>query len=68
MTLGDYLKSQNISRADFGDMIGVDEVSVGRYVRRERVPRPDVMRRIKAATNGEVTADSFLGVPENEAA
>lgn len=62
MRLGSYLKVKEITRADFGAEIGVSHVSVVRYVKGQRMPRPDVLERIHKVTHGEVTyADFYNG-------
>jgi len=61
MTLSDYLKRHKISVSQFARRIGVDQDSVYRYLDGTR--RPDwrkVLPRIVEATEGQVTADSFL--------
>lgn len=49
-----------MSRADFAKAVGVSEVAITRYVGGKRMPRPDLLVKIKEATRGAVTADDFL--------
>jgi transcriptional regulator with XRE-family HTH domain len=65
MKLQQFLDLNNISRADFAKVIGVSEVAITRYVGGRRMPRPELLVKIKEATNGAVTPNDFL--PEQEA-
>lgn len=67
MKLSDYIAQTGTGRAAFAQEIGVSEVSVCRYIAGVRIPRPSVMARISAVTNGAVTANDFFGA-EGEAA
>ena len=60
MKLSDYLARVDKTRAQFAAEIGVDPITVGRYVTGTRRPRWDTMARIAKATQGQVTADDFL--------
>lgn len=60
MTLGEYLSEHQISDRAFADKIGVTRQALHRYRRHERQPRPDVLRRIREATDGAVTPNDFL--------
>lgn len=60
MKLKEWLETKEISVPEFAKMIGVKGVrSVYRYIDEERIPEKEVMKRIKKATKGVVTADSF---------
>ena len=61
--LATYLTDHGIARETFAASIGVDTVSVCRYVLGRRRPRWDVMTRIREATKGAVTADDFAPPP-----
>jgi transcriptional regulator with XRE-family HTH domain len=62
MKLGDYLSAKSIRRADFAQMIGRSPEAVRRYMKGERKPEEDTMRRIAEITEGEVTANDFFGI------
>ncbi len=68
MDLGEYLKSESITAAEFARRIGASRSIVIRWVKRERTPRPDAMKRISAATGGRVGAADFFDAPTGEAA
>jgi transcriptional regulator with XRE-family HTH domain len=60
MRLAEYLESSKISPAEFSRLIGVSPAAVSRYASGRRFPEPSVLVRIRAATDGAVTADDFL--------
>lgn len=59
MTLTDYLEREAITTEKFAEMLGVDPVSVRRYLRGQRRPKLKVMRKIAKVTRGEVTPNDF---------
>lgn len=59
MRLTDYLTKEEITTSEFARRIGVDQMSVGRYRRGERIPRPDIMQKITVATGGRVGPADF---------
>lgn len=59
MKLSDYLVREGLSQAAFAYTIGVSQQAVERYANGERIPRSEIMLKIKAATAGAVTADDF---------
>ncbi|MEM9938785.1 MAG: helix-turn-helix transcriptional regulator [Pseudomonadota bacterium] len=62
MELREWRKAKAISSAELAERCGVSEVSIFAYERGTRRPRPEIARRIEAATNGEVTAVELLGL------
>lgn len=64
MKLTDYLTRVDMSRDQFAAAIGVDVVTVGRYITGARRPSWDVLKRIREVTSAQVTADDFLDVDE----
>lgn len=60
MTLQAYLKLAGKTEAAFAREIGVYQSSVWRWVRGERTPNPQTLRRISVATEGAVTANDFI--------
>lgn len=60
MTLSEFLEVNGITDAEFARRIGAgSRMTVGRYRRHERIPRPKPMERIVAATEGKVTPADF---------
>ena len=65
MKLAAYLADRKQTAGAFAKRIRVTQPAVSRYVRGLRVPEPDVMKRIRAETNGAVTADDFYDDDES---
>lgn len=65
MKLGEWLAATGTARSEFAERIGVDHVSVTRYVNGVRMPRKATLAIIREVTNGKVTADDFVAVQEN---
>lgn len=59
MQLARYLDENKITQGVFADQIGVTQGRVSQLVRGAWLSR-DLAAKIKAATNGAVTADDFL--------
>jgi len=67
MKLATYLTNQKITYEAFGQTVGASAFGVGKWARGTRMPRPDMLSKIKAATGGAVTADDFLTSEEPQA-
>ncbi|WP_283771040.1 helix-turn-helix domain-containing protein [Roseococcus pinisoli] len=64
MTLSEFIAAQDWSMADAAKAFGLDHPrTVHRYASGERIPRPEVMRRIVHATGGKVTPGDFYHAP-----
>ena len=59
MTLREYLLKKKMKPGDFADTIGASRGGVLKWISGERFPRPAMLRKIKANTNGKVTANDF---------
>jgi hypothetical protein len=59
MKLDEYLKTENLSSAEFGAKIGVSGRSVDYYRNLERQPRRQVTKEIIRVTDGKVTANDL---------
>lgn len=70
MTLREYLEQKKLTPEAFSGQIGVSRITVGRYLDGSRRPSWKVLPKIIEATNGQVTANSFLcaSVPAREVA
>ena len=58
--LATYLAEEGLSVAKFAERLGVEKMTVYRYISKGRVPRPSIMRKIVEETTGQVTPDSFF--------
>lgn len=54
MKLGTFIKSREMSHEAFGKLVGVTQATINRYVRGERFPSPEMIRKIHDATDGSV--------------
>lgn len=68
MNLRSFLSGSKMTDARFAEIVGASEAAVRKWKYGERTPRPEVMLRIRAATNGAVTADDFLPAASSEEA
>lgn len=66
MKLGSHLAENGITHAEFASRIRTSQAAVTRYVLGQRIPRPEVIARIREATGGEVTANDFFPQPAPE--
>lgn len=61
MKLEHYLEKHEISTDRFAEMINVsNRMTVYRYIKGKRIPRPEIMNRIIEATQGNVGAEDFF--------
>ncbi len=65
MNIRDFLRAEKMTAEEFGELGGASKHAVGTWGRRERIPRPEIMRRIAEVTDGQVGAADFF---EQEAA
>lgn len=66
MKLGTFIKSREMSHEAFGRVVGVTQATINRYVRGERFPSPDMIRKIQDATNGSVTVSDWYATEAAE--
>jgi len=62
MKLETYLKMSEITDADFAEKLGVNVISVRRYLAGQRIPNREVMEAIARNTGGEVRANDFYNM------
>lgn len=62
MKLLDYLEQNEMTDAEFAELIGVKRQSIYRYRTGERMPEWPIVARIMQVTEGQVTANDFLPV------
>ena len=64
MTLSEYMTTNGYTDEAFARDLGVaHRLTVNRYRRGKRIPRPEIMARITEITRGAVTANDFFGLP-----
>lgn len=61
MTLKEYLATKAISESEFAEKIGVKQATVNRYCNGHRTPLRRILRAIAEKTDGNVTANDFVG-------
>lgn len=61
MTLSDYLAQPGKTATDIARECGVSVSTITRAAAPNGSPSLDLMRKIAAATDGEVTANDFMG-------
>lgn len=64
MTLNEFIKSKDMTQESFGKLVGVPQATINRYVRGERFPLPDMIRKIEAATEGQVAVADWYAKTE----
>jgi transcriptional regulator with XRE-family HTH domain len=60
MKLSEYRKSAGLTLGQFAEIVGVSDITIGRYERGERTPKPKIMTQIVRVTDGAVTPNDFL--------
>ena len=60
MKLALYLTANKLTYAEFAKAVGASTFAVGKWARGDRLPRPDALSKIVAATRGQVTANDFF--------
>ena len=60
MDLRSYLDDQKIPVSQFAADVRVSVAALHRYLAGQRVPRPEIMRRIITASGGAVRPDDFV--------
>lgn len=54
MTLQEYLEKRDLTEAEFAQIIGKNQTTVGRYKRGTLMPRPSTIVKIEEVTKGAV--------------
>lgn len=66
MKLSLYLKTKQVSIADFAASVGSSPFAVQKWLRGERTPRDVFMRRIMQVTEGAVSPNDFLSFADEQ--
>lgn len=59
--LKQYLRENKIKQIDFAKLLGVNPITMWRYLHCKRIPRIKVMQKITELTKGYITANDFFG-------
>ena len=62
MKLSEWLHKNNTSAADFAESIDLSVQAAYKYIGGERIPRPEIMKRISEVTLGAVTPNDFYNI------
>ncbi|MGC2853931.1 helix-turn-helix domain-containing protein [Novispirillum sp. DQ9] len=65
MKLADYMKVHGLGPSEMARRLKVSHATVSRYRDGDRVPEPDVMRRIVEETGGAVLPNDFYDLPSD---
>lgn len=60
MTLYEYLTAHGLTQREFASRLGVEPITVARWIKGQRFPRRDMLGEIMRATEGRVRPDSFF--------
>ena len=63
--LDEWIFNQASTRKKLADNLGISEASLSRYLSGDRIPKPEIMRKIIEVTNGIVNPQSFYSVNKN---
>lgn len=59
MTLKEWMEQEKKSVSEIARNLSVTVTCVYRYIKTNRVPTPEIMRKIIAMTGGKVTSNDF---------
>ena len=59
MKLKKWRKSADLTLTQLAEAVGVSDITIGRYERGERTPRPKIMAQIVRVTDGAVQPGDF---------
>ena len=63
--LDEWIINQTSTRKKIADNLGISEASLSRYLSGDRIPKPEIMRKIIEVTNGIVNPQSFYSINKN---
>jgi transcriptional regulator with XRE-family HTH domain len=61
MTLNDYMKNNGMTDQKLADELGVSRSTVTQYRLGDRMPRPEILLRLLAATDNQVSPVELVG-------
>ena len=60
MELKQYLKINNLTSKKFAELIGVNKISISRYINGTRFPNKKILKKICDVTNSSINPEDFL--------
>lgn len=63
MLLRDYLKQSKTKQTELARDLGVRTSTIQRWLKRERIPKAEMVAKIEDATDGKVRLRDFVGRP-----
>ena len=66
MNLKDYLKLNQITNKEFAKSLGINSVSLSRYINGERIPEKEIVLKILEKTNGCVSPNDFYFLKKDD--
>ena len=63
MKIRDYLGQRGLTLAAFAAQVGVSQAAMSRYASAKRTPRPDIVRRILAVSEGRIEPNDLFAPP-----
>ena len=60
--LDEWIINQVLTRKEFADKLDISVATLSRYLSRDRVPKPEIMRKIIEATGGIITPETFYSI------
>lgn len=67
MKLIDYLHRERLTATAFAERIAVPPSTITRLLAGERSPRLDLLKKVMIGTDGEVTPNDFVDLPNPKA-
>jgi len=64
MTLQEFIKFNGLTAEGFGKLVGAKQATINRYVNGKRFPSPEMIRKIEAATGGQVAVADWYATAE----
>lgn len=64
MSLHTFLIKNGYTQQTFADLVGVHQSAVSKWLQGDSRPSWNIIKKIKEVTDGKVTADSFLEMPD----
>ena len=64
--LDKWIKEKGVTKKNISKDLKISEASLSRYLSGERIPKPEIMKKIIKYTNGDINTEAFYTVNNNE--